>query len=123
MIQGMVNVQLEAVIRLRLRGPTGAEADLDAVIDTGFTASLTIPPSIAAALGLVRQSGGSAMLADGSVRPFDIYAVEVEWGGTWRPILVWTVGEEVLAGMRLIAGHQLRVDAMPGGVVEIVPIP
>jgi clan AA aspartic protease len=123
MIRGAVNAQLEAVIRLRVRGPVGAEVDLDAVIDTGFTASLTIPPTVAVALGLVRQSGGSAMLADGSVRPFDIYAAEVEWGGTWRPVLMWTVGEEVLAGMRLIAGHQLRVDAVPGGMVEVIPIP
>jgi predicted aspartyl protease len=72
---------------------------------------------------LSRQSGGSALLADGSVRPFDIYAAEVDWGGTWRPVLVWAVGSEVLLGMRLLAGHQLRVEAAPGGAVEITTIP
>jgi clan AA aspartic protease len=123
MIRGAVNARLEAVARLRVRGPGGAEADVDAVIDTGFTASLTLPPAVVAALGLARQSGGSALLADGSVRPFDIYAAEVDWGGTWRPVLVWVVGAEVLLGMGLLAGHQLRVEAVSGGVVEITPFP
>jgi clan AA aspartic protease len=123
MIRGAVNARLEAVVRLRVRGPSGVESDVDAVIDTGFTSSLTLPPAVVAALGLARQAGGTAMLGDGSVRQFDIYAAEVEWGGTWRPVLVSAVGAEVLLGMRLLAGHQLRVEAVPGGVVEITPLP
>ena len=123
MIRGAVNVRLEAIVRLRVRGPGGAEADVDAIIDTGFTSSLTLPPALVTALGLVRQSGGTALLADGSIRQFDIYAAEVDWGGTWRPVLVSVVGSEILLGMRLLAGHQLRVEAVPGGVVEITPHP
>ena len=34
MIRGAVNARLEAVVRLRVRGPGGAETDLDAVIDS-----------------------------------------------------------------------------------------
>jgi clan AA aspartic protease len=123
MIRGAVNARGEAAVRLRLRGPGGAEADVDAVVDTGFTAALTLPAAVIAALGLARQSGGSAVLGDGSVRQFDIYAVEVDWGGTWRPVLASAVGDEVLVGMRLLTGHQLRVEAVPGGVVEITPLP
>jgi clan AA aspartic protease len=118
-----VNARLEPVVRLRVRQPGGAEADVDAVIDTGFTSSLTLPLAVVAALGLTRQSGGSALLADGPAHPFDIYAAEVDWGGNWRPVLVWAVGDAVLVGMRLLAGHQLRVEAVPGGVVEIIPVP
>src|SRR5205809_438211 len=61
--------------------------------------------------------------ADISSRPFDIYAAEVEWGGVWRAILVSAVGAEALLGMRLLAGHTLRIDVVPGGVVEITPLP
>lgn len=43
------------------------------------------------------------MLADGSVRHFDVYAAEVEWDGAWRPVLVSALGDEVLLGMRLLA--------------------
>ena len=123
MISGTVNARLEAVIRLRVRGPGGTELDFDAVIDTGFTSSLTLPSTAVTALGLVRQSGGSAVLGDGSVRSFDVYAAEVEWDGNWRPVLVSAVGAEVLVGMRLLAGHELRIAVLPGGPVEISTIP
>jgi clan AA aspartic protease len=123
MIRGTVNSRLEAIIRLRVRGPGGVEADVDAVIDTGFTSALTLPPAVVSTLGLVRQSGGSALLADGTVRPFDIYAAEIEWGGTWRPVLAWVVGAETLLGMRSLAGHRLQVVAVSGGAVAITPIP
>ena len=36
------------------------------------------------------------MLADGSVRQFEIFAAEVAWGGTWRAVLVSAVGNESL---------------------------
>jgi clan AA aspartic protease len=96
---------------------------VDAVVDSGFTASLVLSVAVVAALGLARQSGGGAVLADGSVRQFDIYAAEVEWDGGWRPVLVSAVGNEALVGMRLLAGHELRIAVVPGGVVEINPLP
>jgi clan AA aspartic protease len=97
--------------------------DVDAVIDTGFSASLTLPAATVAALGLVRQSAGRAALADGSVLQFDIYAAEVDWGGTWRPVLVTAVGSEVLLGMGLLAGHELRIAVVAGGTGAITPLP
>jgi hypothetical protein len=59
------------------------------------------------------------VLADGSIRPFDIYAPEVAWDGAWRPVLVSAVGDEALLGMRLLARHELRIAAVPGGAVEL----
>lgn len=60
MIYGAVSARLEAVVPVRVRGPRGAILDLDAVVDTGFTASLTLPSTAVVALGLNRQSGGGA---------------------------------------------------------------
>ncbi len=74
-------------------------------------------------LGLGRQSGSAAWLADGSIRQFDIFAAEVLWGGTWRVVLVSALGNETLMGMRLLAGHKLVVEVVPGGLVEILPFP
>jgi clan AA aspartic protease len=121
MIQGSVNARYEAVVRLRVRGPGGAESDVDVIVDSGFTASLTLP--MATALGLARQSGGTAVLADGSVRLFDIFAAEIAWGGTWRAVLVSAVGNESLLGMGLLTGHKLVVEVVPGGLVEILSLP
>ena len=123
MIQGVVNARHEAVVRLRLRGSGGVESDVDAIVDSGFSSSLTLPMTMVTALGLARQSGGVAVLADGSFRHYDIFVAEVEWGGTWRAVLVSAVGNESLLGMRLLAGHKLVVEVVRGGLVEILPLP
>ena len=96
---------------------------MDLIVDTGFTASLALPAATVAALGLTRQSGGTAVHADGSVRQFDICAAEVDWAGTWQPVLVSAVGNEPLLGMRLLSGHKLGIEVISGGVVEIVSLP
>ena len=63
MIQGVVNARHEAIVRLRMRGLGGVESDVDAIVDSGFTSSLTLPTAVVIALGLARQSGGTAVLA------------------------------------------------------------
>ena len=123
MIQGVVNARHEAIVRLRVRGPGGVESHVDAIVDSGFTSSLTLPSAVVTALGLARQSGGTAVLADGSIRQFDIFGAEVEWDGSWRAVLVSGVGNEPLMGMRLLAGHKLVIEVVPGGGVEIIPFP
>jgi clan AA aspartic protease len=123
MIQGAVNNKFEAVVRLRVRGPSGVESDIDAIVDSGFTSFLTLPAKTVTALGLIQQSGSRAVLADGSVHQVDIYAVEVSWGGSWRTVLVSAIGNESLLGMRMLTGHKLVIEVNPGGPVEIIPIP
>jgi clan AA aspartic protease len=123
MIRGVVNAQREAIVRLRVRGPSGLETEVDVIVDSGFTSSLTLPVTLIASLGLSRQSGSAAVLADGSVRRFDIFAAEIEWDGAWRTVLVSAVGNESLMGMRLLAGHKLGIEVVSGGSVQIHPLP
>ena len=52
MITGVVNSNREAIIRLVVAGPRGQQQDIEAIIDTGFTGFLTLPPALVAALGL-----------------------------------------------------------------------
>ncbi len=123
MIGGSVNARLEAKLRLTVIGPTGTREDVDAVIDTGFTGSLVLPISIVSALGLVRRSGGTALLADGSSCNYDNYGAEVEWEGATRGVVVSAVGKEALAGMLLLLNHKLTMDVMDGGAVVVQPLP
>lgn len=123
MIRGAVNSRFEAIVPIRVRGPGGAELDFDAVVDTGFTASLALPATAVAALGLLQQSRSEAVLADGVVRKVDVCAAEVNWNGQWRPVLVLSVGDEMLLGMRLLSGHELRIAVEAGGPVEITSLP
>jgi len=123
MIRGAVDARLEGIVRLRLRGRTGVELDIDVLVDSGCALSLTLPAATVAALGLARRRGGTVALADGSVVPTGIYDAEVEWDGVWRPVLVSEVGDEPLVGMKLMAGHRLQMDVVPGGAVEITRLP
>ena len=120
--RGAVNARLEAIITLRIRGPSGDELEVAAVIDTGYTGSLTLPAGVAASLGLARRSGGRAVLADGSVRRFDTFAAEVLWGGSWVGVVASVVGDEALLGMSLLTGRGLWMEAVPGGAVEVRPL-
>ena len=123
MIGGVVNARREATLRLRLRGPTGVEANVIGLVDTGFTAAVALPPPTIVSLKLVGGPGGRAKLGDGSVREFHLYAAEVDWDGAWRPVVVSAVGREALVGLRLLAGHRLTVDVVPGGAVEVTALP
>lgn len=123
MIGGVVTARLEAVVPVRVRGPSGIELEVEAIVDSGCTAALTLPVATVALLGLTRISSGGAVLADGSVRQFDIYESDVEWDGGWHPVLVSVVGDEALIGMRLLAGYELRIAIVSGGIVEINRLP
>ena len=123
MIAGVVNANLEPVIALRIRSIKGIEIDVDAVVDTGFSGFLTLPAPAVTSLGLSRYSVSSAMLADGNVCHFDLYQAEVHWDKTWRRVLFTALGKEVLAGMQLLNGYELRVVARANGPVTISPLP
>ena len=123
MIAGRVNNRREAEVRIRVRGPSGVEVEVRAVVDTGFTSYLTLPPQTVAVLGLSVGSIGEAFLADGRRVEFDLFAAEVEWGEGWRAVVVSGVGDRPLLGMRLLTGHELRVEVRPGGAVEIIRLP
>ena len=48
--RGAVNARLEAVIALRVRDRAGVAVEVLAVVDTGYTGSLTLPAVVASAL-------------------------------------------------------------------------
>ena len=119
MIEGFVNANLEAVVTLPVRGTAGRAREVEAVIDTGFNGYLTLPPMLAADLGLPVVGDAEAVLADGSDAAFDVYGATVLWDGEARYIEVGAVGVGVLAGMRLLDSHSLYVEVEGGGRVII----
>ena len=114
-----MNANLEAVVTLPLRGPAGQTREVDAVIDTGFNGYLTLPPTLAADLGLSVVGDGEAVLADGSEAAFDVYGVTVLWDDQSRHIETGAVGVDPLVGMALLYSHHLNIDVEDGGRVVI----
>jgi len=65
------------------------------------------------------SSRSRMQLADGSYHYFDTHSIGVDWLGGWRMIRAPVLGDETLIGMRLLEGHELRVQVRDGGAVEI----
>lgn len=119
MIQGSVNAAYEAVVTLAVRGPAGQTTEIDAVIDTGFTGVLTLPPALVSELGLPFVTRGRATLANGSEDFFDIYDVAVLWESQLRYVLADAADTTPLLGMALLDSHSLYVEVERGGRVVI----
>ena len=114
-----MNAAYEAVVTLPLRGPVEQDREVDAVIDTGFNGSLTLPPTMVKELGLPFRFHSSATLADGSEVAFDAYRVTVVWDGEARFVDADEVDATPLAGMLLLDNHSLYVEVADGGRVVV----
>ena len=117
MITGTVKSD-EGRIRLKVKGVRGREQEVEVIIDTGYTASLTLPPALINALGLGWQT-----VADGSECFFDVYEAKVVWDGKVRSILVHEADAEPLVGMRLLRGYELKMHVRYRGKITIERLP
>jgi clan AA aspartic protease len=122
MITGVVQSD-EGRIRLRVKGPGGREQEIEAVVDTGYTASLTLPADLIQALGLRWQTVDRVKLADGSPCIFNVFEGKVVWNGKVRQILIDEADTDPLVGMRLLRGHELKMQVRPRGKVTIRRLP
>ena len=119
MIEGVVNAAREAVVTLSLRGAAGRTLEVDAVVDTGFSRFLTLPPAMVAELRLGLTGVNRVILADGSEATLDVYGITVLWDGRTRDVVAYESDTTPLVGMSLLDGHSLYVEVSDGGRVEI----
>ena len=118
MIVGIVRKR-EPLIRLTIRGDRGRKQEIEAVVDSGYTGWLTLPPAVIASLNLQWRSFGRGVLADGSVSLFDVYHGKVEWDGRVRSAFVDEFDATPLVGMALLTGYELKVQVRARGKVTI----
>jgi len=123
MITGVVNAHREATIRLPLQAADGRDQEIEAILDTGFNGSLTLPPAVIAALGLPWRTRGLVILANGTEDQCDIYAATVLWDGVPRNILVEAAETDPLVGMALLYGHDVHMQVVERGSVIIQALP
>ena len=119
MIQGMVNAAYEAVVSLPLQDPEGRTRDIEAVVDTGYSGFLTLPPELVDELGLPFAYMGQAFLANDAEVDFDVHYVTVLWDSQLRDIEADATGSTPLVGMLLLDKHSLTIEVESGGRVAI----
>jgi len=123
MISGRVNTQREAIIQLDILGENQQRQVIQAVIDTGYTGFLTLPYHIISTLNLTWYMQQEGLLGDGSLRMFNVYEASVIWDGQIKIIEVNESETDPLAGMGLLEGYELKIQALPGGLVTINALP
>ena len=96
---------------------------LSAVVDTAFTGYLTLPLDSIRELGLVLRGTQPAVLANGTVGQFSVYAGMVSWDGQERLTIIFESDSDPLLGMAMLWGSRLTVDAKEGGDVVIEGLP
>lgn len=92
---------------------------VDAVVDSGATTFLTLPPETVRKLDLHYAGERPTELANGEVAMIDTYAARVLWDGEMRTAVVHEASSEPLLGMALLWGNRLCLDAQPDGDVTI----
>jgi clan AA aspartic protease len=122
MITGTVRFS-EARIRLAIRGRKGQEIEFEAIIDSGYTGTLTLPPALITSLGLRWQSDDRAILANGSTCLFRVFVGKLLWDGKERFVLVDEASVDPLVGMRLLKGHEMKMQVRNRGKVTIRRLP
>ena len=92
---------------------------LSAVVDTAFTGYLTLPLDSIRELGLVLRGTQPAVLANGTVGQFSVYAGVMSWNGQERLTIIFESDSDPLLGMAMLWGSRLTMDAQEGGEVTI----
>lgn len=122
MITGIVTEGREAIVRLKLRGTNGVEADIETVIDTGFTESFSLPQSWVIALALPMVNTDRVTLADGTIIDVELYEVSLDWEGQERTVIAHCMEGSPLIGMSLLYDHLLTMHVIENGDVNIEPV-
>ncbi|MBC8142452.1 MAG: clan AA aspartic protease [Armatimonadetes bacterium] len=122
MITGEVFYRCEAILRLTVKHPSeSAKADLEAVIDSGFSDALLIEESLAVSLNLPVLQAVPYRLGDGSRTFMNRYLLTLFWNGKDQSVIATApVGGGTLVGMKLLYGYSLTIDVVDGGAVRLL---
>ena len=116
---GVVNNNCEAILKVAVGRIGSPKIALHAIVDTGFTSFLSLPPSVITDRGLPWHYRDIGTLGDGSEVVFEIYKASVIWDGQEQIIDVAASDAEPLVGMGLLYGFKLQIEAVEGGRVTI----
>ena len=119
-MQGHVNAYpREPRLTIAISNGEGDAVPVEAVIDTGFTEFLSLPPSLIRTLGLERGQDMELSTAGGRVIKSPTYSATVDWHGSNRRIRVIALADRPLIGMSLLWNSDIAIAARAGGRVVV----
>lgn len=116
---GVVNAHGEAMLRIVVGDLGTQRIVIDALIDTGFTGYLTLPPSTIAALNLPWLGSEEGILGDGSTQTFDVYSATIIWDGEFKKIKFNESDMDSLLGVGLLYGYEVCIRTIKNGIVTV----
>ena len=111
-----------AILPVTFRHDTLGDIVAKFVIDTGYTAMLTLPKRHIAALGLTLIDDMEVFLADGTSGTADVYYGVILWHGEAREVFVLEMDSDPLLGAELLRGSHLGIDFAENGAVSVTPL-
>jgi len=122
MLTGKVTLRWYPVVEVRVGSEDGRVRAVQAVVDTGFTGFLTLPPDLIADLALPLVGLKTVELADGSQTTLFVFDALIEWEGQQIVVPAYEARGTPLIGMRLLRGSRVTVNVLEGGSVETGPV-
>jgi clan AA aspartic protease len=123
MIIGSVTARREARLLLTIRASIDRVQHVDAVLNTGFNGSLTLPGDVIRALRLRSIGARTVTLGDGSTVVLRVYRARVVWHTVERAVLILEAEGAPLLGMTLRYGSRVVLDVVVDGTVTVEPLP
>ena len=97
----------------------GEEAEISAVIDTGFMGALLLPRSLAQHLDLPQIDQEMLKMADGSLVRFAVHEAVITWQEEERIVAAHVSDGDILIGIELLLGNVGTIEFFDGGAVTI----
>ena len=119
MISGRGDALRQAWVQLGVRSRGGYSRKIDAIVDTGFDGTLSLPPDIIRELNLESEAESDVVLATGATDRVNTWNGEVLWHGQTRSILILEASGPPLLGMELMEDSQLTMQPRINGHVLI----
>jgi predicted aspartyl protease len=96
--------------RIRIEAATGQVFEV--VLNTAFTGELWMPRNILLSLGFVSRGSVNVELADGTIKPAELFAGNINWfGQKFRVSAVSSDGQSSCLGMGLLRHASVKIDS------------
>ena len=121
-IRGQMDSLRQAWVPLQIRHPDGQFRSIQAVVDTGYSGTLALPPDLIGNLELPAGLPTVVTLGNNVERRLRGFVGQILWHDRMRSIPILEARGAPLIGTRLLAGSQLVAQFRNGGEVVIEEI-